>query len=106
MHTRQRGPDRATAVPCCSLLEELSAERLLQCHEASCLARVCQPQQDFLATMRHQTDVLGASYVYKPLMDSLSFVVNNRAGFKGGGKLGSCPGPPQKNSKKLLPKET
>jgi len=38
----------------------------------------------------------------------------NRAGFKGGreGKLGSCPGasttkgPPQKNSKKLLPKET
>jgi len=84
VHTRQRGPDRATAVPCCSLLEELSAERLLQCHEAPCLARVCQPQQDFLATMRHQTDVLGASYVYKPLMDSLSFVVNNRAGFKGG----------------------
>ena len=36
-----------------------------------------------------------------------------RAGFKGGGKLGSCPGaasttkgPPQKNSKNILPKET
>ena len=29
-----------------------------------------------------------------------------RAGFKGGGKLCSCPGPPQKNSKKLVPKET